>query len=182
MSEEDIQLLAEKLAGDGGMTPDQMLPKAQEIASYDSDIWAAAMDWAKTEKMPDGPIIEGRNPAGLNTQYYAVQVFDLLDGFRHCKERTRETLKHFPGREQIGPDKRELSRKERTLRSLQGFLSAMYRESVQDYDEAVATGLTTPLVGHLRQHRDQMRKLCDEMHDALLTDWDLQHGAVPRKG
>jgi hypothetical protein len=183
MNDEELQLLADRLAADGGMAPGEATVRARTIAGFDSDIRGAALEWARSGVMPDSPVVEGEVPSQLNNDYYAVQVFNLLDMFRKDKARTLHMLRHFPGRREVGPDSAKaqgLTWPQLRLREIQSHFHNLSVQAQHLYDEAVAAGLDSPLVDHLKTHSELMRKVTDDFHDALLTDEDKQQGAVPR--
>lgn len=106
MTEDKVLELAKRLAEDRGMTMEQLLPNAREVATYDVDIRYAVQVWVADRIMPETPVIDGKNPVMMNNHYYAVQVFNLLNGLRNDKEQTLKIMKHLPGRKRTGLDNR----------------------------------------------------------------------------
>jgi hypothetical protein len=97
-SASDVQFLTEKLADAQDLEVTEAGSLARKISAADDEIWAAALQWATTGRMPTEPVIEGQNPAGLFVRMNPSQVFTALIALRSDPERALSALRHFRGK------------------------------------------------------------------------------------
>jgi hypothetical protein len=94
-----IDVVASRIAAEQDVSIERGRELATRIHAADSDIWDAAVEWAKSGAMPATPSVEGYSPATLGDRYLPSQVFTILIGLRIAPARARESLKRLPGRD-----------------------------------------------------------------------------------
>jgi hypothetical protein len=162
MNQEDLVKLANSIATEQDV--DDAFDEARVLAEYDVDILSAAVEWAKTGVMPAAPEIEGQTPRSLHEDYYPTQTFSILTGLRKHPEQTKRALKHLPGRQDFGPDERSPNVQFGQLYTELYLLAADARSL---HNEAIATGLASPLVLRLEQHSLALAAARDKLKDDL---------------
>ena len=99
MTKEEIEEISKAVEKAQGASYEEAWSSVMEFRDADSDIAAAALQWARTGVMPDRPLIEDWTPKSLDKHLYPSQTFGILNAFRVDKELGLELLSSCPGRD-----------------------------------------------------------------------------------
>ena len=94
--DKEIAELATALAKAQQLEGDHARSIAMKIAHGDSDIWQAALSWARTGLMPNTPVVEQYNPRELAERLNPSQVFTALMALRRDPAQAMAALRFSP--------------------------------------------------------------------------------------